>query len=186
VRPPPALAGSGACEHRTYGITPSRDQFRTFALANVPDYVLARRGRARTATDAGGSRFLSECSCALPERCERERSGLEQRLRDSGDAEQAGADVGADDGADLRHQLRFGAEDLAPALDELLCLLGRLDVLDGPRSGAVGLALVHVADHPLERAARGSHALDGRDRPVDGQDRLDLQRPAEPRLGAAD
>ena len=41
-------------------------------------------------------------------------------------------------------------------------------------------------DHPLERAARGPDPLDRRDLRLDGEDRLDLQRRAEPRLGAGD
>ena len=41
-------------------------------------------------------------------------------------------------------------------------------------------------DHPLERPARGPHPLDRRNLRLDGQDRLDLQRRAKPRLRAAD
>ena len=46
-----------------------------------------------------------------------------QRARQAARADQAGADVRADDGADLRDEDRLGAEDLAAALDELLGLL---------------------------------------------------------------
>ena len=72
-----------------------------------------RRGPPRAVAAAAGSR--------------RQQPG-----REGAHAEQARADVGADDRADLRHEHRLGAEDLAPALDEPLGLVGRLDVLDDP------------------------------------------------------
>ena len=62
----------------------------------------------------------------------------------------------------------------------------RLDVLDDPGVGAVVVARAQVVDHPLERAARGAHALDRRDLALDREDRLDLQRAAEPGLRGAD
>ena len=46
--------------------------------------------------------------------------------------------------------------------------------------------LVHVLDHTFECASGGAHALDGRDFVLHRQDRLDLQRAAEPGLGFAD
>ena len=41
-------------------------------------------------------------------------------------------------------------------------------------------------DHSFKRAPSGAHALDGHDLGLDGKDRLDLQRRAEPRLSARD
>ena len=48
------------------------------------------------------------------------------------------------------------------------------------------LALAGELDHALERAAAGADALHRRDLLLERQDRLDLQRRAEPRLGRAD
>jgi hypothetical protein len=59
-------------------------------------------------------------------------------------------------------------------------------VLHDPRIGAVGAPRGQVLDHPLERTAGGPHALDRRDLRLDGEDRLDLERPAEPGLRAPD
>src|SRR5919204_543659 len=53
---------------------------------------------------------------------------------------------------------------------------------DAFAAGAVVASRLHVVDHPLERAARRAHALDRGDLAVEGQDRLDLQRAAEPCL----
>ena len=66
-----------------------------------------------------------------------------------------------------------------------------------PRSGAwmcctiqasapSSCARAQQVDHPLERPPRGPDALDRGDLGLDGQDRLDLQRRAEPRLRAGD
>ena len=84
------------------------------------------------------------------------------------------------DRADLRDQLRVAAVDLAAALGHALGLGARLDVLDGERVAAVLAALLEVGDEPLERAARGAHALDGLHLALDREDRLDLQRRADP------
>ena len=43
-----------------------------------------------------------------------------------------------------------------------------------------------MIDHPLERAAPGPDALDRLDLALDREDRLDLERRADPGLGAAD
>ena len=102
------------------------------------------------------------------------------------DADHPRAGMGADHGSDLADEARLAAEDLDPALDEPLRLVGRLDVLHAPGVGAVGVQRAHVLDHPLERAPRGAHALDGRDLRFQREDRLDLQRAADPRLRAAD
>ena len=64
--------------------------------------------------------------------------------------------------------------------------VGRLDVLDEEDVGAALAALLEVVDEALERPARGAHALDRQDLRVDREDRLDLQRRADPRLRAAD
>ena len=64
--------------------------------------------------------------------------------------------------------------------------LGGLDVLDHPRVGAVLMTAAQQIDHALEGAARGPDALDRGDLGLDGEDRLDLQRRAEPGLRAGD
>ena len=92
----------------------------------------------------------------------------------------------AEDRADLGHELGLAVEDLAALLDEVAGRLGVLDVLDDPGVGAVGVALAGVLDQALEGAAPGPHALDRRDLLLERQDRLDLQRRAEQRLGRAD
>src|SRR5262249_51572382 len=109
-----------------------------------------------------------------------------QRARQAARADEARADVRADDRADLADEDRLGAEDLTAARDELRGLLVGLDVLDAPPVGAVLLARLEVVDHALERAPGGADALDRRDLAVDRQDRLDLQRAAQPRLRGAD
>src|SRR3954451_17231134 len=129
---------------------------------------------ARSSSKKAGSR-----SCTA-------RLELEERARHAARAEQSGADMRADDGADLGDPDRLAAEDLAPAFDEPLGLLSGLDVLDDPAVRAVGLAGLHVVDEALEGAARGAHALDGDDLGLQREDRLDLQRGAEHRLRLAD
>src|SRR5206468_8680428 len=76
--------------------------------------------------------------------------------------------------------------DLATPLDQPLRLVGGLDVLEDPAVGAVGVALAHVVDHPLERPPPRADPLDRGDLAGDREDRLDLQGCADPRLGAAD
>src|SRR3954452_15832993 len=76
-------------------------------------------------------------------------------------AEDPGAGVRADHGADLRDQLGFAPVDRAPALGEALGLRQRVDVRDREAVTAVLAALLEGGDEPLERARRGPHALDG-------------------------
>src|SRR4051794_13309713 len=92
----------------------------------------------------------------------------------AGHAEHARADVRPDHGADLRDEGRVAPVDLAAALDEVLGLGRGLDVLDGERVAAVGIARLEVRDQPLERAARRAHPLDGLHLALDREDRLDL------------
>src|SRR4051794_19309592 len=56
----------------------------------------------------------------------------EYRARAAAGAEHPGTGVDADDRPDLGDPDRLAPEDLAPALDEALGLVGRLDVLDDP------------------------------------------------------
>ncbi len=92
----------------------------------------------------------------------------------------------ADDRSDLGDEDRLGAEDLTAAVGEPLGDVGRLDVLDRPRVGAVVVAGAGVVHHPLERARRGADPLDRGDLAADREDRLDPQRAPDPRLRAAD
>ena len=85
-----------------------------------------------------------------------------------------------------RDQLGVAPVDLAAALGEALGLGLRLDVLDRERVTAVLPARLEVGDEPLERAARGPHPLDRLHLAVDREDRLDLQRRADPRRRRAD
>ena len=62
----------------------------------------------------------------------------------------------------------------------------RLGVLHDPVARAAVVQLAQVGDHPLERAAVRPHAPDGSDLGAERQDRLDLQRRADHRLGGAD
>src|SRR6476620_2023522 len=104
--------------------------------------------------------------------------GAEQVRAQAGDAEDARADVRADDRADLGDQLRVAPEDLATALGQALGLALRLDVLDGEAVTAVLAPRLEVRDEPLEGARRSAHALDGLDLAFDREDRLDPQRGA--------
>src|SRR5205823_4496159 len=105
---------------------------------------------------------------------------LKQRRRHAADAQQPRPDVSADHGADLRDEQRLGAEDLAAALDESLCLVASLDVLDDPGVGAVLGACAEVVGHALEGATGSADALDRGDLRLDGEDRLDLERRSDP------
>ena len=62
---------------------------------------------------------------------------------------------------------------------------GRLDVLNHPRVGAVLRPAAQQLDHSLEGPLGGADALDGGDLALDGEDRLDLQRRAQPRWAPA-
>ncbi len=55
-----------------------------------------------------------------------------------------------------------------------------------PAVGACVVELARVLDHALECPPGGAHALDGHDLVLERQDRLDLQRAAQPGLGLAD
>src|SRR3954447_6075401 len=94
--------------------------------------------------------------------------------------------MGTDDRADLRDELGFAAKDLAAFLPELLRGLGVLDVLDDPRVVARLHALAGVAAKALERARPCANALDRSDLLLERENRLDLQRRADPGPGAAD
>ena len=61
-----------------------------------------------------------------------------------------------------------------------------LDVLDDPAVGAGLVALPGVVAQALERAGPGADPLDRGDLLLQGEDRLDLQRRADPGAGAAD
>ena len=88
--------------------------------------------------------------------------------------------MGADDRAHLADEQGLAAEDLAAPLDEDGGPLGVLDVLDDPGVGAVVVAALQVLDHALERAAGRAHPLDRGDLGLEREDRLDLQRRAQP------
>src|SRR5258705_7329915 len=116
-------------------------------------------------------------------------SGLrlaEQGPGEPADPDQPGADVRADHRSDLAYEQGVAAEDPPPALHERLRLVRGLDVLDDPGVVAAVVARAQEVDHPLERAARGADALDRRDLSVHREDRLDLERAAEPCLRRAD
>src|SRR5437660_587948 len=51
---------------------------------------------------------------------------------------------------------------------------------------ALSLELLRIGHHALEGAPGGAHALHGHDLVLQREDRLDLQRAAEPRLRLAD
>ncbi len=121
-----------------------------------------------------------------PPRPARSRVRSQQRGGHAPDAEHSGADVGAEHGADLGHERRLGAEDVAALLDQVPSRLVVLDVLDDPRVGAVGVASAGVLDQPLEGAPSRAHALDRGDLLPEGEDRLDLERRAQPCLRGAD
>ena len=61
-----------------------------------------------------------------------------------------------------------------------------LDVLDDPGVEAVLVALAGVVAQPLDRAVAGPDPLDRGDLLLEGEDRLDLQRRADPGARAAD
>src|SRR4051812_2475008 len=90
----------------------------------------------------------------FPVRAWNPSDGADQLAEEPGDAQDARAGVGADDGADLRHHLRVAPVDLPAALGHPLGLLRHLDVLDGERVAAVLAALLEVGHQALERAPR--------------------------------
>ena len=113
---------------------------------------------------------------------------LEERARDPAGAEQAGTDVGADHRArSRRSRPARAAEDLDPARRPA-SRPRRGPGCAGPcsRRQPSSLQAAQQVDHPLERAARGPDPLDRGDLRLDRQDRLDLQRRAEPCLRARD
>ena len=158
-----------------------RDHRLAQAAQRAPPPGAARRRRRRLPARrrAGGA-------SAPPAPLSAGAAQLQQPRRHAADAEQPRAGVGADHRPDLRDPLRLAAEQLAAALDQLGGALGRLDVLDDPAVGALVAARAHVVDHPLERAPGGADALDRRDLGLEREDRLDLQRAAQPGLRAAD
>src|SRR3954470_6000538 len=122
----------------------------------------------------------------FPVRAWNPSDGADQLAEEPGDAQDARAGVGADDGADLRHHLRVAPVDLPAALGHPLGLLRHLDVLDGERVAAVLAALLEVGHQALERAPRRAHALHRLHLTLDREDRLDLQGGADPGARAAD
>src|SRR5439155_12189885 len=80
----------------------------------------------------------------------------------------------------------LGAEDVATLLDEPARRFAVLDVLDHPRVGAVSVTLARMLHNSLERAAARAYPLDRGDLLHQGEDRLDLERGAEPGLSGAD
>ena len=123
-------------------------------------------------------------SRARRRRCRPPRGSL-QRLQHCGghaaDAEQPRPDVGADHRTDLRHEDRWRGHDLLRLGYQAAGLPPRrLDVLDDPGVCAVVVALLGVVGEPPQRTCAGAHALDRGDLLVERQDRLDLERRAEP------
>src|SRR5262249_27654623 len=96
------------------------------------------------------------------------------------------ADVCSDHGPDLRGEDRVRAEDRLAVLDELGRALGILRVLDDPAVGAGLVALARVALHPLQGARPGADPLDRSYLVFESENRLDLQRGADPRARRAD
>ncbi len=73
-----------------------------------------------------------------------------------------------------------------PVVDQGRRGLVVLDVLDDPAVEARLVVLAGVVAQALDRAGPGAHALDRGDLLLEGEDRLDLQRRADPGAGAAD
>src|SRR3954453_9770557 len=113
-----------------------------------------------------------------------ERAG--QGCAQAGHSKDARARVRADHRPDLRDELRVAPVDLPPALGHPLGDLGDLDVLDGERVAAVLAPLLEMCDQAIEGAARGAHALHRLHLTLDREDRLDLERRADPRPRGAD
>ena len=114
--------------------------------------------------------MLEPCSCRAGRSCRapadvaRPASDrAEQRVVQRGDADQAGARVGADHRAHLRHELGRPAVDRLAALGQPLRLVGGLDVLDEEAVLALLAQRAEVVDQALERAAaRCARARSGR------------------------
>src|SRR4051794_30131011 len=120
--------------------------------------TMMRGENAGMTCTVGGSPRLEGGSSGTPtERAFQARArdsslhGAQQLRPQPGHAQHAGAGVGADDGPDLRQQLRVAPVDLAPALGQALGLGGRLDVLDRELVAAVLAPLLEMVDEPLER-----------------------------------
>src|SRR5215217_6878857 len=112
--------------------------------------------------------------------------GAEQRAAQTRYADQPRTDVRADHRPDLRDDLRVAAEDRSSALGDALRHVVRLDVLDEEEVGARVAVGLQELDHALERAARRAYALHRLYLVLHREDRLDLQRRADPRAGRAD
>src|SRR3954454_20916793 len=94
--------------------------------------------------------------------------------------------MGAEHRADLADELRLALEDLPAALDQLVALFGRVDVLRRPAVGARIVALAGVLDQAVEDPPAPAHALHGDHLALEREDRLHLQRRADPGAGRAD
>ena len=148
----------------------------------------ARRRRGASGRTAGRapSSALFAAPRAAPAAAARQ-TGPSSASRQRRHADQPGAGVGADHGPDLRDELgRRGRRSPRRARASFSAWSARLDVLDEEAVVAVLAQRAQVVDQALERAAPGAHALDGHDLGLDREDRLDLQRRADPRLRAAD
>src|SRR3954470_23001250 len=188
--PDSATARKAATSTQPIGLRSRKTRDRAIANATTMNSVrtMIRAENAGTTCTVGGSaRGLEGGSSGTPTGRELQVTSLEsfshraQELRaQAGDAEHAGADVGADDRPDLREQLRVAPVDVAAALGQALGLVGRLDVLDREPVAAVLAPPLEVGDQALERAAGGAHALDGLHLALDRENRLDLQRRADP------
>src|SRR5919106_354198 len=88
--------------------------------------------------------------------------------------------------SDLAHDRRLALEDRRAALHERGALVRGVDVLGRPGVGARVVALARVVDHPLEGPRAGADALDRRHLVLHGEDRLDLERGADPGARRAD
>src|SRR6202012_5598362 len=93
---------------------------------------------------------------------------------------------GPSPGPDVGVEGRPPAEHLAEVGGQQFGGLRVLDVLDDPGVGARFVQLAAVAAQPLQRARARADPFDRGDFTVDREDRLDLQRAADPGAGAAD
>ena len=144
-----------------------------------------RRGRTRVERGRREER-LQLHGHATPDRPGRQTSASQHGCAADAADQQPGAEVGAEDGADLGAEEGSVPKIALPSATRVAASSKALGVLDDPAAGAALVQLVQVGDHPLHRPLLGADFADRGDLGAEGEDRLDLQRRADQRLGGAD
>src|SRR5215218_7887777 len=116
----------------------------------------------------------------------RDGPSAQEALGDRTYPQQARPRMRGQDWPDLALEDRLTLEDVLAARRQELALLRGIDVLDRPAVGLGVVALPRVVHHPLEHPGARAHALDGSHLALDREDRLHLERRADPGAGRTD